>query len=91
VALKLKRKVFMRAELEKRLTTSAEREAVARELIRDELVALAAKVTQKRRWLAGCGELVMVICCCGKGAGGGCSYTRRAFLTLIVTLPRGAL
>jgi hypothetical protein len=47
VALKLKRKVFMRAELEKRLTTSAEREAVARELIRDELVALAAKVTKK--------------------------------------------
>jgi hypothetical protein len=34
----------MRAELEKRLTTTAERDALARELIRDELVELASKV-----------------------------------------------
>jgi len=44
VALKEKRKAFMRAELEKRLTTTAERDALARELIRDELVELASKV-----------------------------------------------
>jgi len=37
----------MRAELEKRLTTTAERDALARELIRDELVELASKVYVK--------------------------------------------
>ena len=36
--LKERRKRKMRAELEKRLKTTAEREALARELIRDELV-----------------------------------------------------
>ena len=39
--LKQARKAKMRAELEKRLTTTAEREALARELIRDDLVELA--------------------------------------------------
>lgn len=48
--LKQARKEAMRAALEQRLSSTAEREALARELIRDELVELT-KVRCRARWM----------------------------------------